>query len=134
MRYRKLDLNNDMVFGHGGADYLVNSAQTVAQAIFTALRLLLGEWFLDTTVGLPWLTQVVGRNQKNTYDQIVKSAVKGVQGVVDISGYSSILDANSRALTITQSTVITIYGTINLQGISIPVGYGQSPYGREYGG
>jgi hypothetical protein len=134
VRYRKLDPNNDYTFGHGGSDYLVDSAQTVAQLIFTTLRLLLGEWFLDTTKGVPWLTQVVGRNHKDAYDQIIKSTIKGVQGVVDLTDYSSTLDPGSRTLTINQATVITVYGTVNLQNISAIGGYGQSAYGRKYGG
>jgi hypothetical protein len=132
MRYRKLDSNNDMVFGHGGADYLVNSPQTVAQAIFTTLRLLLGEWFLDTTKGVPWLTQVVGR-QKN-YDDVVKNAIRGVQGVIEIQDYSSSLDPLGRVLTINQATVITVYGPVTLTNISSLGGFGITPYGYVYGG
>lgn len=134
MRYRKLDDNNDYVFGHGSEDYLVDTPQTVAQAIFTALRLLLGEWFLDTTVGVPWLTQVVGRNKKDSYDQIIKSTIRGVQGVVDIGTYSSTLDATTRMLTVTEVEVITVYGSVVLQDVSPIGGYGQSGYGRSYGG
>lgn len=131
MRYRKLDQNDDMVFGHGGQDYLVNSPQTVAQAIFTALRLLLGEWFLDTTKGVPWLTQVVGRH--NNYDDVVKNAIRSVQGVVEIQDYSSSLDPVKRVLVINQGTVITVYGPVTLSGIIVPTGYGFG-YGYVYGG
>jgi hypothetical protein len=102
--------------------------------VFTSLRLLLGEWFLDTTKGVPWLTQVVGRNKKESYDQLVKSYIRQVQGVVDIGDYSSELDPDSRVLTITQLSVQTVYGTVTLSSISSVGGYGASPYGASYGG
>lgn len=134
MRYRKLDANNDYTFGHGREDYLVDTPQTVAQAVFTAMRLLLGEWFLDTTVGVPWLTQIVGRNKKDSYDQILKATIRGVQGVVDIGTYSSSLDQDTRVLTVNEIEVITVYGTVVLQDVSPIGGYGQSGYGASFGG
>jgi hypothetical protein len=54
MRYRKLDANGDYTFGGGSNDFLVNTPETVAQAVMTRLNLLQGEWFLDTTAGMPW--------------------------------------------------------------------------------
>ena len=134
MRYRKLDANLDYTFGHGGADYLIDSPQAVAQAIFTTLKLFLGEWFLDVTVGVPWLTQVVGKSQKDTYDQVIKNAIRGVQGVTNLNSYESSLDDFSRVLTIDQVKVDTVYGTVVINGVSSGGGYGRSPYGQIYGG
>lgn len=123
MRVRKLDTNGDMVFGHNGNDYLVDSPQAVAQEIYTSLRLLLGEWFLDTTKGVPWLTQVVGqRGSKTNYDDVVKAAIRNVQGVIDLQNYFSTLDPRTRSLIIDTATVITVFGPINLT--NLPVGYG----------
>lgn len=131
MRYRKLSPTGDYVFGHNQQDFLINSPATVAQAILTALKLLQGEWFLDSTKGVPWLQQVAGR--KTTFDQVIQNAVRNVQGVVDLDSYSSLLSDDNRVLTISETTVSTVYGAVTLNGVEVPTGWGSTPFGNVYG-
>lgn len=117
MRNRMMDANYDMVFGHGPLDFFVDNNQAVAQAIRTTLLLFQGEWFLDTTVGVPWLTEVVGINTAATYDVVIKSAILGVPGVSEIATYSSSLNNNLLTVNV---TVTTTYGTtVTVNGITI---------------
>ncbi|WP_175984549.1 hypothetical protein [Burkholderia stabilis] len=114
MRYRKQDADGDYVFGGGDADFLVNTPETVAQAVLTRLRLLRGEWFLDTTVGMPWATDVLGKYTNGTYDAAIRQCILGTQGVTEITSYSSSVDPETRALTVS-ATINTIYGTATVQ-------------------
>ncbi|HVI10239.1 MAG TPA: hypothetical protein VND65_18255 [Candidatus Binatia bacterium] len=137
MRYRKLDAGGDYTFGFNANDFLVNSPQTVGQAVLTALLLHQGEWFLDVTVGMPWESQVLGYNTKSLYDAAIKAEILGVQGVSSIASYSSALDPIKRHLTV-DVTINTIYGTTTIStsfGVAAG-GYGISPYGgpTPYGG
>jgi hypothetical protein len=75
LRYRTLTPTGDMTFGFGSANFLVNSPQTVQQATVTGLKLFLGEWFLNTSVGMPWNTQVIGNNTQALYDNAAKSQI-----------------------------------------------------------
>jgi hypothetical protein len=109
MRYRKLDANGDYSFGQGSADFIVNSPATVAQAILTTLKLFLGEWFLDVTVGVPWYTEIIGFSAK-TRDMVIKAAILDVQGVSSIVSYASQVDAVKRTFSV-QCTVDTIYSS-----------------------
>ncbi|KVE37668.1 hypothetical protein [Burkholderia sp. BDU5] len=109
MRYRKLDADGDYVFGGGDADFLVNVPEAVAQAVQTRLRLLRGEWFLDTTVGMPWATDVLGKYTSGTYDAAIRQCILGTQGVTEITNYSSSVDSETRKLSVT-ATINTIYG------------------------
>lgn len=122
MRYRKLDANGDYVFGHGSIDFLVNSSAAVGQAIETALRLIQGEWFLDTLAGVPYYTQILGYNTQSLYDTVIKNAIRNVQGVVSIVSYSSFLNAATRVLSIS-ATVNTQFGqtaiTTQFGGVSV---------------
>jgi hypothetical protein len=131
MRYRALDKNGDYSFGHGQANFLVNSSATVAQAILTALLLHQGEWFLDNTVGVPYETKVVGYNTQPLYDSVIKNAINGVQGVLAITNYSSSLNTVTRLLTVTV-TVSTIFSAVPVTistTLSVTGGYGVGGYG-----
>jgi len=114
MRYRALDSNGDYTFGKGNANYLVNSPACVAQAVRTALLLIQGEWFLDTTAGMPWNTKVLGFHSKDVYDITIKSVISAVQGVTAIVNYSSSLDPTRRALTVSV-TINTQFGVTQIQ-------------------
>lgn len=108
MRVRALDANGDMTFGHGQADFLINSPEAVAQIVRTRLLLLQGEWFLDVTDGLAFSTRIVGYNTQATYDAAIRERILDTQGVTSIDSYSSVRDAE-RHLTV-NATISTIYG------------------------
>lgn len=106
MRYRQQDADGDYMLN----TFLQDSPACVAQAILTRLRLGTGEWFLDTTEGTPWNTQVLGKYTSNLYDPAVKARILGTPGVLELASYASQRDPQIRKLTIT-TTVNTIYGT-----------------------
>lgn len=108
MRVRALDANGDMSFGHGQADFLINSPEAVAQIVRTRLLLLQGEWFLDVTDGLPFSTRVVGYNTQATYDGAIRERILDTQGVTSIDSYTSVRDTD-RHLAV-NVTISTIYG------------------------
>lgn len=109
MIYRKLTDTGDYTFGKGAGNFLSNSPATVGQAIQTALQLMQGEWFIDTSAGVPFDTRILGTGTKAMYDIAIQSAILAVQGVVGIVKYLSSIDAATRNVTIA-CTVDTIYG------------------------
>lgn len=113
MKYRKLDAGGDMVMGTG-ADHHVNTPDAVAQAVRTRLRLLLGEWMLDTTDGTPWNTQVLGKYTAELHDAAIRERILGTPGVTRIAAFSSTTDREARALNISV-TLDTAYGRTILQ-------------------
>lgn len=114
MKYRKLDANGDYTLGTG-ADFYQDQPEAIAQAVLTRLLLFAGEWFLDTTDGTPWRTDVLGKYTKDTYDTIISQRILSTDGVQGISAYSSSYDATARALSIS-ATLDTIYGQATMQG------------------
>ena len=110
MRYRKLDANGDYTFGGSQNDFYVNQPEAVGQAVETGLKLFQGEWFLDTTAGVPWRQNILGKYAANAYDAILKAQILNTQGVQTLDSYSSSQDPATRALTVT-ATIDTIYGT-----------------------
>lgn len=110
MRYRKLDANGDYTFGHGQSDLYRDQPEAVAQAVETRLRMFSGEWFLDTTAGTPWRTEVLGKYTQNLRDFALKQQIVNTQGVQSLDSYSSSFDPNSRQFSV-QANITTIYGT-----------------------
>lgn len=115
MRYRRLDANGDMTFGHGGADFLQDEPLAVGQAIVTRLKLMQGEWFLDKTVGMPYATQVFVEGGRFTADRAAQRVILGTQGVTQLDAYSSNI-SRARAWSVA-ATVDTIYGQVLVQAV-----------------
>jgi hypothetical protein len=130
MRYRRLDSNGDYTFGQGSTNFLINSPATVAQAVSTALRLFQGEWFLDITAGVPWITSVAGVNTRDTADSVVKQAILGVTGVLNIVSYSSSFDTAKRIFSVT-ATINTQFGVASVNTDISGLGYGVGGYGEH---
>lgn len=108
MRYRALDANGDFTFGRGPANFLVNTPQTVAQAVLTRLRLFVGEWFLDVTEGLD-RDRIVGMGTESTRDAEIQTRVLDTPGVKSITAYMSVLNPSTRQFTVALS-LDTVYG------------------------
>lgn len=109
MRYRKLDSVGDYTFGRGAANFFVNTPEAVGQAVSTRLKLITGEWFLDTSAGTPWNTQILGVGTSGSYDQAIQRTILGTLGVIELVNYSSSLNRGTRELSVS-ATINTIYG------------------------
>lgn len=109
MRYRKLDENDDYSFGHGNNDFYINEPMAVAQAALTRLQLFLGSWFLDTSDGTPWDTEILGTNTGGTRDLAIQERVLGTPNVSEITGYYSSVDKGTREFD-AQMSLDTAYG------------------------
>lgn len=113
MRYRALDENGDYSFGRGGANYLTNQPEAVAQAVKTRLQLLAGEWFLDLAEGTPYAQGVFGKQTRDNYDFVIRDRILNTEGVTAITEYESALDDDTRQLTVSV-TIDTRYGDARL--------------------
>ena len=111
MRYRALDANGDYTFGQNGANFLIDSPAAVGQAVLTTLLLLQGEWFLDSTVGVPYNTGILGTGTEGTYDYVIQTAILSVTGVTSIAEYTS--SVTNRQLSIS-ALINTEYGQVTV--------------------
>jgi hypothetical protein len=136
VRYRKLDANGDYSFGHSQDDFFINVPMAVGQAIGTRLLLHQGEWFLNTSDGMPWETDVLGFQTQLLKDSAIKADINGTPNIIQIISYTSTFDSKGRALTV-KFSANTIYGVVTSP--LIPVngpdggwgvgGWGEHPYG-----
>jgi len=93
MRVSGLDKNLDWRFGKGRAVYKRN-ADAIAQNILTRLRSFLGDWYLDTEIGIDWLTLLGNLGTEKRILRSVESTVMQTEGVLSIQELKS-LDATA---------------------------------------
>ncbi|WP_158780590.1 hypothetical protein [Pantoea sp. BAV 3049] len=110
MRYRREDADGDYTFGQGDDTWLINSPETVAQAVKTRFLLWYGQWFLDTTEGTPWIQSVLGKQRPEVYNLAIRQRILETQGVNSITAFDTTLNTSSRRVIFT-ATIDTIYGT-----------------------
>ena len=118
MLYRKLDENDDYVFGHGRADFMRDIPQVPAQAVKTRLRLFTPEWFLDVEEGTPYNTRVLGKYTRSRYEQALKARIIQTEGVLSIDEFSTSENPDTRTLTVT-ALITTVFGKAIADAIEI---------------
>lgn len=92
---------------------LITGADRILQAIKIRLRTWYGEWFLDTTIGLPYLDKIMVKNPSlPTIDNLLRAEILAVDGVAYAPSVVSVVDASKRTLSVT-FTADTTYGRIS---------------------
>ena len=113
MRLRALSSTGDYTFGKGLANLLIDNPAVVGLKVKTRLGLILGEWYLDTSQGTPWLTEVFGYNTQSVRDLAVKNIILSTEGVTALESFSSNLNPTTRLYSII-AEIITVYGTTTI--------------------
>lgn len=100
---------------------LVDNAERVAQQIKVKLLTLLGEWFLDTTWGVPYLEYIlIKQPNQELIRQILSEQISSVDGVKSLNAFEMEYHVKNRAL-IVKYEVSTEYGLITRKEV---LGYG----------
>ena len=67
---------------------VIDGAEQVAQHCKIRLLALLGEWFLDNTIGVPWLEQILVKNPRGrVVAAALKAAIRGTPGVTRLTAF-----------------------------------------------
>lgn len=105
MIVRRIDGAGDPVFGR--ATSMVRDSEAVAATLGMAMRLFVGEWFLDQSAGLPWLD---GNADLPALGAQVKQLILANDGVSALLSFDLSLDHETRRLSV-RATVSDVYGT-----------------------
>lgn len=105
---------NDPVEGANGPVFLAD-LDAVAQIIYTTLRLLLGEWFQNLTIGFPLFQSLIGSSGAPTNQTqvmlIIQQTILSCPYVLQIIDFSFVHNTVTLASTFT-ATVSSSFGTI----------------------
>lgn len=100
----------DLSIDASGDLELVYDAEAVGQHTRQRLQTHVGEWFLDTSVGVPWLKQILGKGYDPALaDAVTKACILGTDGVTEITTFSVSFALASRGLVIKSVNVLTDY-------------------------
>jgi hypothetical protein len=120
MKYRALDFNGDYSFGKGMQNFLVD-ADAIGQAIKTNLLLLQGEWWEDTSNGLPLFRNILEQSgtpeRLAATDLLIKTRILNTKGVAEIQSFKS--SYSNRRYTVDDCVVLTNTGqTVTVSGVT----------------
>jgi len=113
-----LDSNNDMFADNGAIRRVVGGAQVV-QHVRSRLLTYYGEWFLDTTAGVPYFEEVFIKpaNLANV-ESLIKQTILQTEGVATLDSFELIFESNTRKLEVIFSATTddgtAINSTVNL--------------------
>ncbi len=116
-RYRKLDVNGDMCFGHGNGDYYIDSPAAVAQSIKTRLSLWVSEWFLNVNEGTDWMNVVGQVGAYNVRDTIIRTRILQTPYVNSLYDWKSEIFNRKYSAS---GKVVTTFGTAELELLAMP--------------
>lgn len=109
----------DLIFTNGDCPTTPDFTDAVAQKVFILLRTFQDEWYLNTTTGVPYLQEILGKKvEKGVVDRIIQSKVLAEDGVAGIENFTSFLGGNrvytaSMVIRTTQGT--TFSETLNIE-------------------
>jgi hypothetical protein len=107
-----LDDNLDLKITNGRIS-MTTGADAIRQHLRTKLGLFLGEWFLDTTIGVPWFRDVLVKNPNIVVIQdMLKDQILSTQGVIEITRFDFDYQSANRFLRV-DFTVLTTEGFID---------------------
>lgn len=89
---------------------LVRDAEAVGQHVNQRLKTFEGEWFLDTSAGVPWLSEIMGRQFDSVLaETVMKAEIAETHGVVEITEFSVRFDRTKRELEGHSIALTTVY-------------------------
>ena len=92
-----------------------------AQKIRQRFQFLLGEWFLDTTLGVPWFEDVLIKNPNlELIKSIFRDEILNVPGIVGVKSIEAMFTPSIRTLSLAYVAVYTTGATLQ-EVVSAPV-------------
>lgn len=114
MIVRALDADRDWIFGRGINAYK-KDMDALKQSIGTRLRQWKYDCFFATQDGVDW-NNFLDIGRKTLLDSDIKRVILQTGGVLRISSYSSTLDNETRALSVSAS-IDTVFGAVDFSEV-----------------
>jgi hypothetical protein len=109
-----INSDGDIEFDHTTNNLKVATGhEEIRQIILRNLETFEGEWFLDTTLGVPWFTEILSKQVTVAkVDALIMDVIVNSDGVLSLISYDSEYDKATRTLAVT-FTAQTVAGIID---------------------
>lgn len=115
--------DGDLLIDDTGNLLVIDNAERVAQQIHISLRFWLGEWFLDTSQGVPYFEYILVKNPNLAHvTQVLSEAITAVEGVRQVQSITPTFDRLNRRFAV-EYEAVTEYGLVTRKEVL--------KYGRE---
>ena len=107
-----MDINTNDIVLQDGDIMMIDNTERVAQQILITLRFWYGEWFLNTTDGVPYLEYILVKQPNMAHiRQILTEQIQSVEGVKAVTDMELTFDQRERSLLV-EYTADTDYGRV----------------------
>lgn len=107
----KLDASHDLALSAGSA-ILTDGPNRVRQGVEIALKIWLGEYFLDSGIGVPYLETVIVKSPSlPSIEAALRAVIRSVNGVQSVDSLTATMDRRARSLSVA-FTATSSYGLI----------------------
>ena len=107
---------SDILIENNTLKYVVDQEE-IRQALIERLKLFKGEWFLNTSIGVPYFQEIIGKNRNiNSIATIFKNVILQTVGVIKLIEFELSLNDKTRELSLSFG-VNTISGFIRINEV-----------------
>ena len=87
---------------------MATDADAIAQQIKIVLKTFIGEWFLDTTVGIPYFEDILKKNPRSeVVETVLRGKIISVNGVTRVTAFDISIDNRLRTMNVTYTVETT---------------------------
>lgn len=112
LNYLRLDADNDPIFD---TQAQLSGTFAVQQAVLTRLRLFLGEWWEDTSLGLPVFQTILGQlgsaRGQTAMSDAIRTQIEGVPYVTNVLNIQTAFTDGKFSFT---ATITTAFGVVTV--------------------
>ena len=102
-----LIFQEDLAIANGDICLCPNPQTALVQAINIKLKTLYGEWFLNTTIGIPYLSEIFGQKRSERFiKHIFLKELKSFDSIANINNFEFNID-NKRVAHISFTIILT---------------------------
>lgn len=109
--------SGDLALVNGNLALCPTIQAEAAQAAFNAFRLWEGEWFLDTSLGVPYFSLILGRKSTKVAAQVLRRVLEDEPTIQSVDAFTVTLNPVTRMLDVhfqaTATNGATVTGSVS---------------------
>lgn len=112
MKDLALDENGDIYISDAGDAIIVNGIDAVKQRLHTRLLRFLGEWYLNISLGVPYIQEILVKNPSQTaVVNNIKKTILDTDGVTSLTDFEIRINTDNSGNISSRSVIVSFTAT-----------------------